>query len=106
MIEKDTIFKWGHNEKQAFDSNKQETINAPYLSTLHFSDHFILYTFTTSTSYVVVLTKINDRKIEAPMSFFSLNFYGAELNYSEVEKQEFAVYKYIKYFRLFLLKHT
>jgi hypothetical protein len=34
-------------------------------------------------------------KIEAPISFFSSNFQGAELNYSEIEKQAFAVFKSI-----------
>eukprot|EP00253_Pinus_taeda_P010931 PITA_10931 len=50
---------------------------------------------------------INDHNLEAPVSFFSSNFEGAELNYSEVEKQAFAMYKAIKHYRPFLLKnHT
>eukprot|EP00253_Pinus_taeda_P010379 PITA_10379 len=54
-----------------------------------------------------VLTQINDHDLEAPISFFSSNFQGAELNYSEVEKQAFAVYKAIKHYWPFLLKaHT
>jgi hypothetical protein len=49
----------------------------------------------------------NDEKVEAPISFFSSNLQGAELNYSDVEKQAFAVFKSIKHFRPFLLKtHT
>eukprot|EP00253_Pinus_taeda_P007508 PITA_07508 len=54
-----------------------------------------------------VLTQINDHNLEAPISFFSSNFQGAELNYSEVENQAFAMYKAIKRYRPFLLKaHT
>eukprot|EP00253_Pinus_taeda_P018495 PITA_18495 len=54
-----------------------------------------------------VLTQINNHNLEAPISFFSSNFQGAELNYSEVEKQAFSVYKAIKHYRPFLLKaHT
>eukprot|EP00253_Pinus_taeda_P015161 PITA_15161 len=38
---------------------------------------------------------------------FNSNLQGAELNYSDVEKQAYAVFKAIKYFRPFLLKtHT
>eukprot|EP00253_Pinus_taeda_P002829 PITA_02829 len=54
-----------------------------------------------------VLTQINDHNLEAPISFYSSNLQGAELNYSEVEKQAFAVYKAVKHYRPFLLKaHT
>ena len=54
MIKKNSVFKWGHNEKEAFDSIKQAIINAPALNTLNFSNHFILYTLATEISYVVV----------------------------------------------------
>ena len=59
------------------------------------------------TSYAAILTQLNDQEIEAPISFFSSNLQGAELNYSDVEKQAFAMFKSIKHFRPFLLKtHT
>jgi len=107
MIKRNSVFKWGHNKKEAFDSIKKAIINAPTLNTPKFSNHFILYTLATKSSYAVVLTQINDQKIEAPISFFSSNLQGVELNYSEVEKQTFIVFKSIKHFRPFLLKtHT
>ena len=66
-----------------------------------------MYTIASDSSYAAVLTQINDHNLEAPISFFSSNFQGAELNYSEVEKKVFAVYKAIKHYRPFLLKaHT
>jgi hypothetical protein len=47
------------------------------------------------------------KKSGSPNCFFSSNLQGAELNYSDVEKQAYAVFKAIKYFRPFLLKtHT
>eukprot|EP00253_Pinus_taeda_P034131 PITA_34131 len=50
---------------------------------------------------------MNQEKAEAPIAFFSSNLQGAELNYSDVEKHAYAVFKAIKYFRPFLLKtHT
>jgi len=107
MIKKNSIFKWGHKEKEAFDSIKLAIINTPALNTPNFSNHLILYTSATETSYVVVLTHINDQQVKAPISFFSSNLQGVELNYSEVEKQVFVVFKSIKHFKLFLLKtHT
>ena len=104
MIKKNSTFKWGHNEIQDLDTIKQAIINSPSPTTLNFSNHFILYTFASSTSYAVVLTQINDKKIETPISFFSSNLQGVELNYSVVEKQDFAVFKTLKHFKPFLLK--
>eukprot|EP00253_Pinus_taeda_P031606 PITA_31606 len=107
MIKKNSVFKWGPAEKEAFDSIKQSIINAPALSTPNFSTHFMLYTLASDSSYAAVLTQINYQNFEAPISFYSSNLQGAELNYSEVEKEAFSVYKAIKHYRPFLLKaHT
>eukprot|EP00253_Pinus_taeda_P027520 PITA_27520 len=107
MIKKKSVFKWGSAEKEAFDLIKQSIINAPTLNTPNFYNHFTLYTIASDLSYALVLTQINNHNLEAPISFYSSNFQGAELNYSEVEKQAFAVYKAVKHYRPFLLKaHT
>ena len=77
------------------------------MNTPNFSKDFILYTLATETSYAAILKQLNDQQIEAPISFFSSNLQGAELNYSDVEKKPFVVFKSIKHFRPFLLKtHT
>ena len=86
MIKKNSVFKWGSVEKEAFDLIKQSIINAPALNTPNFSNHFTLYTIASDSSYAAVLTQINDHDLEAPISFFSSNFQGVELNYSEVKK--------------------
>jgi len=53
------------------------------------------------------LTQVNDQNLEAPISFYSSNLQGAKLNYLDVEKQAFTVYKAIKHYKPFLLKaHT
>ena len=71
MIKKNSVFKWRHIEKEAFDSIKKEIINAPTLNTPNFSNHFILYTPASDSSYAAVLTQINDQNLEALISFFS-----------------------------------
>ena len=86
MIKKNSVFKWGSEEKQAFDVIKQSIINAPTLNTPNFSNHFTLYTIASDVSYAAVLTQPNAHNLEAPISFFSSNLQGAELNYSDVEK--------------------
>src|ERR1700733_7398721 len=107
MIKKNAVFKWGLIEKEAFNQIKQSIVNAPSLITPNFSNPFTLYTIASNTSYAAVLTQLNDHNLEAPISFFSSNLQGAELNYSDVEKQAFAVFKAVKHYRPFLLKtHT
>ena len=107
MIKKNSNFKWGQDEHEAFNLIKQAIVNAPSLATPNFSDPFILYTFASDRSYAVILTQENQDKVEAPIAFFSSNLQGAELNYLDVEKQAYVVFKAIKYFRHFLLKnHT
>eukprot|EP00253_Pinus_taeda_P027185 PITA_27185 len=107
MIRKNAVFKWGLVEKEAFDLIKQSIINAPSLITPNFSNPFTFYSIASDSSYAAVLTQLNDYNLEAPISFFSSNLQGAELNYSDVEKQAFVVFKAVKHYRPFLLKtHT
>eukprot|EP00253_Pinus_taeda_P016674 PITA_16674 len=107
MIKNNSPFKWGQAEYEAFNMNKQAIVDSPSLATPNFSDPFILYTFCSEKSYVAILTQGNQDKVEAPISFFSSNLQGAELNFSDIEKQAYVVLKEIKHFRPFLLKtHT
>ena len=76
MIKKNSVFRWGTVEKEAFDLIKQSIINAPALNTPNFSNHFTLYIIASDLSYAAVLTQINDHNLEAPISFFSSNFQG------------------------------
>eukprot|EP00253_Pinus_taeda_P031966 PITA_31966 len=73
MIKKNSVFKWGSPEKEAFELIKQSIINAPALNTPNFSNHFTLYTIESDCSYAAVLTQINDHNLEAPISFYSSN---------------------------------
>jgi len=107
MIKKNSNCKWGQDEHEAFNLIKQTIVNGPSLATPNFSNHFILYRFSSNRSYAMILTQANQEKAEAPIAFFSSNLQGAELNYLDVEKQAYAVFKAIKYFRPFLLEtHT
>jgi hypothetical protein len=53
---------------------------------------------------VVVLTQKNQEGDEFPVAFMSFGLQGAELNYPEVDKQAYVVFKVVKHFRPFFLK--
>ena len=65
---------------------KKAIIEAPSLTTPDFLKTFVLYTFSSDTSYTSILTQLNNQKNEALIAFFSSNLQGAELNYSAMEK--------------------
>lgn len=46
MIKNKIIYKWRQNERNYFESIKQEIIDSPSLSSPYFSKEFFLYTFT------------------------------------------------------------
>ena len=70
----------------------------------YFSKGFILYTFITDFSYASVLTLKDHDNAEIPISFMSLTFKGAEINYSQVDKHTYMVYKSVRHYRPYLLK--
>ena len=107
MIKKNSLFKLGQAEHEAFNLIKKEIINAPSLAAPNFSNPFTLYRFASEKSYAAILTQANQDKSKAPIAFFGSNLQGVELNYSDVEKQAYVVFKAIKHFIPFLLKiHT
>ena len=69
-----------------------------------FNKYFILYTFATDFLYATVLTQKNHEDFEILISFMSSTFKGAELSYSQVDKQAYAIYKSVKHYRKYLLK--
>lgn len=93
MIKKNSLFKWGHVEHEAFSLRKQQVINAPSLASPNFFDPFTLYTFASEKSYATILTQVNRHKVEAPIAFFCSNLQGAKLNYSNVEKHSYVISK-------------
>ena len=70
----------------------------------NFGKEFFLYTFAFDLSYVAILTQKNDDGNAVPISSTSSNLQGVELNYPDMEKQGFAVFKAIKHFHPYLLK--
>ena len=55
-----------------------------------------MYTFASDSSYAAVLTQKNQENNEAPIAFMSSSLNGAKLNYPEVDKQAFAIFKSVK----------
>ena len=73
----------------------------------NFESEFILYTFASDHSIVVVLTQKNEEGEEFLVYFMSRGLQGVELKYPAIDKQVFAVFKVVKNLCSYLLRsHT
>ena len=88
----------------AFVEIRKAIAEALALMSPDFNKDFILYTFSTEFSNVAILTQKHHDDAEIPISFMSSTFKGVELNYSQIDKQAYAVYKLVKHYRPYLLK--
>jgi len=103
MIKKDEVYRWDKREKDAFSHIKQAITEARALYSPYFS--FLLYTFASDTSLLVVLMQKDDQDNEQPIYFMSDSLQGLELNYLAIDKQSYAIYKAMKHLWPYLLKN-
>ena len=57
MIKKDVVYSWGKREKDAFACINQAIVHAHALYNPYFNKDFLLYTFDSDNSLIVVLTQ-------------------------------------------------
>jgi hypothetical protein len=76
MIRNDTLFKWNTIEKDAFNSIKKSTIQAPSLLSPNYNKELVLYTFAFEKYYASMLSQKNDQNIEVPICFKSSALQG------------------------------
>ena len=93
MVKQSVQFKWTAIEKVSFKDIKAAIAQAPSLRSPEFEKDFILYTFASDNSLVVVLTQKGEFRDEYPISFMSTGLQGAELNYPAMDKKAYAVFK-------------
>ena len=104
LVKKDVPFKWSKEQKNAFTEIWKTIAEAPALMSRYFNKYFILYTFATDFSYAAVLTQKIHEDAEISNMVMSSTFKGVELNYYQVDKQAYTVYKSVKHYRTYLLK--
>jgi hypothetical protein len=103
MLKKDAEIKWTPEAKSSFDRIKQALIEAHVLISPDYSKEFLIFSFASEDTIVVVLLQRNDEGYEQPISFFSKTLRDAELKYDIMEKQAYALVKALKSFRVYVL---
>jgi len=75
----------------------------PTLISPDYTKEFCVFSFASYDTLVAVLLQKNDEGIEHPVAFFSKTLRDVELRYDLIEKQAYALIKYLKTFRIYIL---
>eukprot|EP00253_Pinus_taeda_P035356 PITA_35356 len=103
MLKKESKVKWTIEAKQAFEEIRIALTRTPVLTSPKFDKDFIIFSFASEHTIVVVLLQKDDLGCEKPIAFFSKALRDAPLKYQIMEKQAYALVKAIKDFRIYIL---
>jgi hypothetical protein len=70
MLKKDVEIKWTQEAKSSFEKIKQALIEAHVLISPDYSKDFLIFSFASEETIVVVLLQKNEEGYEQPISFF------------------------------------
>jgi hypothetical protein len=102
FLKKDAAFKWDEAGRHSFQQTKDAITKAPVLVSPDFSKDFIIFSFASDDIVAGVLLQKNDQGNEHPIAFMSKMLRDAELNYTSMEKQAYALVKSLKHFRTYV----
>jgi hypothetical protein len=104
MLKKDAEIKWIPEAKESFEKIKQALVQAPVLIIPNYSKEFMIFSFASENTIVVVLLQRNEQGFEKPVSFFRKTLRDFELKYDIMEKKAYALVKALKSFRVYVLQ--
>jgi hypothetical protein len=86
MLKKDAKIKWISEAKESFENIKQALVQSPVLISPNYSKEFMIFSFSSENTIVVVLIQRNEQGHEQPISFFRKTLRDSKLKYDIVEK--------------------
>jgi hypothetical protein len=104
MLENDVDIKWTHEARSSFQRINQTLMEAPVLVSPDYYKEFMIFSFASKETIVVVLLQKNEYGHEQPISFFKKTLRDDELKYDILEKQAYALVKSLKSFRVYVLQ--
>jgi hypothetical protein len=103
MLRKDSEIKWTAEAHDSFDQIKKALTEAPVLVSPDYSKDFLIFSFASFDIVATVLLQKNVEGLEKPIAFFSRELRDVELKYDIMDKQAYALVKYLKSFRVYVL---
>jgi hypothetical protein len=99
MLKKDHEVKWTVEAKESFQQIKMALGEAPVLIIPNYDKEFLIFSFASIHTIVVVLLQKNEENQEQPIAFFSKALRDVELKYSSMEKIGLCISQSIKGFQ-------
>ena len=103
MLKKENKFKWKTKSKDSFECIKKVICEAPVLASPDYTKEFLIFSFSSEHTFMVMLLQKNDEGFEQPITLFSKILRDVELIYDILEKQAYAMVKALKSFRIYVL---
>ena len=103
MLKKDVEINWIDQERNSFEDIKKSIVGAPTLISPENTKGFCIFSFASYDTVAAILLQKNDEGLDHPISFFSRTLRDVELKYDPIEKQAYALIKYLKTFRIHIL---
>jgi ribonuclease HI len=104
MLKKGNEVRWTPQSRHSFEQIKKALTEAPVLISPDYSKDFLIFSFASPDTVVVVLLQTNDSGLEQPIAYFSRALRDAEVRYDTMEKQAYALVKSLKAFRTYVLQ--
>jgi hypothetical protein len=102
MMRKGNKVKWTPEARSYLEKIKQALVDAPILISPDYSKEIFIFYFSSNDTLGVVLQK-NSYGMEKPISYFSRVLIDVEVRYGIMEKQVYALVKYLKSFMMYAL---
>lgn len=103
VLRKDQVIKWEEAAIQAFEGIKDTLKHAPVLEAPNYKMHFQIFSFASKFNIALVLLQKDENGAKRPIAFFRKALQAAELRYTIMEKQSFALVKATNIFRPYIL---
>jgi hypothetical protein len=95
-------FRWGREQQKAFDALKDALTKAPILAHPNFNRPFLLFTDASDQAIGAILVQKDDEGVERVISYLSHKLSGAQLRWSTIEREAYAVVYALKKFHAYL----
>jgi hypothetical protein len=103
MLRKGNGVKWIVEDRNYFYQIKQALTESHLLMILDYSKEFLIFSFASHDTLVTFLLHKNSDGMEHPISFFRRAWRDTEFRYDIMEKQDYALFKSLKAFRVYVL---
>ena len=102
LTKKKSIFHWGTEHQQAFDTLKEALVSSSILAHPKTDEPYRLYTDASDYAIGAILVQEDEHGVERPISYLSHKLLGAEKNWATIEKEAYAVLYALKKYHMYL----